>query len=85
MRGVPGVPSSIVQVVFALVVLASISILALLDCAQRGEEEFTGGREDRRSWIRWLVVAVATSWFLVGDGIVLGYHYSVIRRNPARF
>jgi hypothetical protein len=31
-------------------------------------------------------VAVATSWFLVGNGIVLGYYYySVIRRNPARF
>ena len=35
--------------------------------------------------MRWLWVAVATSWFLVGNGIVLGYYYSVIRRNAARY
>lgn len=73
------------QLVFLFIVLESISILALLDCVQRGEEDFTDGLEDKRGWVRWLIVAVLTSWFLVGNGIVLGYYYSVIRRNPARF
>jgi hypothetical protein len=74
-----------VQVVFALLVLESISILALVDCIQREPEQFAGGREDKRGWTRWLIVAVATAWFLLGNGIVLGYYFSVIRRNPARF
>ena len=80
-----GVPCSLVQLLFGLLVLESISILALLDCWQRDPEEFTDGLEDKQGWIRWLIVAVATSWFLVGNGIVLGYYYSVIRRNPARY
>jgi hypothetical protein len=64
--------------------LESISVLALTDCLNRGPEQFEGGAEDRRGWIHWLIVAVATSWFLVGNGIVLGYYFSVIRRNPVR-
>jgi hypothetical protein len=35
--------------------------------------------------VRWLIVGVATAWVGVGDGIVLGYYYAVVRRNtPAR-
>jgi hypothetical protein len=32
-----------------------------------------------------LCVGVATAWFLVGNGIVLGYYYAVVRRNTARY
>jgi hypothetical protein len=74
-----------VQLIFAFLVLESISLLALLDCVGREAGDFPGGAEDRRAWIWWLVVGVATSWFLVGNGIVLGYYYVVIRRNPVRF
>jgi hypothetical protein len=64
--------------------LESVSVLALTDCINRSPDHFEGGAEDRRGWIHWLIVAVATSWILVGNGIVLGYYFSVIRRNPAR-
>jgi hypothetical protein len=74
-----------VQLIVIFLVLESISILALLDCWHRDPEDFAGGAPDREGWIRWLWVAVATSWFLVGNGIVLGYYYSVIRRNTARY
>ena len=73
------------QLVIDLLVLESISILALLDCCGRDPGEFAGGADDRRAWIWWLVVAVATSWFLAGNGIVLGYYFVVIRRNPASY
>ena len=73
------------QLVIALLVLESISILALLDCYGRDPEEFNGGSDDRRAWLWWLVVAVGTSWFLLGNGIVLGYYFVVIRRNPASY
>ncbi|MDP9073329.1 MAG: hypothetical protein M3N98_03975 [Actinomycetota bacterium] len=73
------------HLLLALLVLESISILALVDCFGRGAEEFEGGGQDRRAWMWWLVVAVATSWFLVGNGIVLGYYFVVIRRNPASY
>ncbi len=71
--------------VFALLVMESIPLLALLDCCGRDGSEFPGGAEDRRSWILWLVVGVATAWFLVGNGIVLGYYYSIVRPNTARY
>jgi hypothetical protein len=73
----------LVQWVFAFLVLESISVLALVDCIQREAGEFAGGVPDKKSWTRWLIVAVATAWFLVGNGIVLGHYYSVIRRNPS--
>jgi hypothetical protein len=57
--------------------------LALLDCVNRGAEEFEEGAEDRRAWLRWLAVAVATSVVLVGFGIVLGYYWAVVKRNTA--
>jgi hypothetical protein len=56
-------------------------LLALLDCYNRDPEQFTGGAEDRWSWLKWLLVGVATAWLLVGNGIVLGYYYSVIKRS----
>jgi hypothetical protein len=43
-----GVPCLVVQLVFAFLVLESISILALLDSIQREEDEFMGGIEDRQ-------------------------------------
>jgi hypothetical protein len=73
-----------VQLIVAFLVLESVSILALLDCWHRDPSDFAGGASDRGGWLRWLWVAVATSWFLVGNGIVLGYYSSVIRRNAAR-
>ena len=75
----------VVQLVFAFLVLESISMLALLDCIGRGSQDFPGGVDDRQAWILWLCIAVATSWFLVGNGIVLGYYYVIIRRNAARY
>ena len=61
------------------------SVLALVDCFNRDADHFAGGEDDRRSWLRWLWVAVATAPVLVGNGILLGYYYAVVRRNsPAR-
>ena len=60
-------------------------VLALLDCWQRSPDHFTEGADDRRAWLRWLWVAVITAPVLLGFGILLGYYYSVVRRNaPAR-
>ena len=61
--------------------LDSIAILALLDCINRPQEHFEGGRDDQRGWTRWLWLAVATAWFGVGNGIVLVYYYAVVKRN----
>ena len=71
--------------IILLVGLDSIAILALLDCRSRDEDHFVGGVEDKKAWIKWLWVAVATAWFGVGYGIVLGYYYAVIRRNSMRY
>jgi hypothetical protein len=56
-------------------------VMALLDCWQRPADHFLEGAEDRRAWLRWLVVAVLTVPILLGYGIVLGYYFSVVRRN----
>ena len=56
-------------------------VMALLDCSQRPADHFLEGAEDRRAWLRWLVVAVVTVPILLGYGIVLGYYFSVVRRN----
>ena len=56
-------------------------VMALLDCWQRPEDHFAGGRDDRRAWIRWLLVAVVTVPVLLGYGIVLGYYFAVVRRS----
>ncbi len=57
------------------------AILALVDCINRGPDAFKGGAADRRSWLRWLVVAVLTAWIVVGNGIILGYYHVVVRGN----
>lgn len=60
-------------------------VLALLDCVNRGEEHFAGGRDDRQAWIRWLGIAVVLAPVLFGYGIVLGYYSAVVKRNaPGR-
>jgi hypothetical protein len=67
-----------------LILLAGLeypAVMALVDCVNRPETHFRGGAEDRRAWVRWLIVAVLTAWVLVGNGIVLGYYFSVIRNN----
>lgn len=56
-------------------------LMALLDCWQRPPEHFQDGAEDRRAWLRWLLVAVVTVPILLGFGIVLGYYFAVVRRN----
>lgn len=69
---------SLLLVVLALEVP---SVMALIDCLQRRPGEFEGGADDRHSWIRWLGVAVATSWLLVSYGIVLAYYWRVVKRG----
>ena len=67
-----------------LLLLAGLTfpaVMALIDCVNRPEEHFTGGADDRRSWLRWLVVAAVTSPILLGNGIVLAYYYAVVKRN----
>lgn len=64
-----------------LFLLAFPALMAVLDCSQRAPDEFAGGAEDRRAWLRWLAVAVVTTPILVGYGIVIGYYYAVVRRD----
>ena len=61
--------------------LEFVPVLALLDAWNRPEEHFEGGAPDRSAWVKWLWIGVATAWFLVGNAVVLGYYYSVVRRN----
>jgi hypothetical protein len=56
-------------------------VMALLDCWQRPEDHFAEGADDRRAWLRWLLVAIVTVPIMLGYGIVLGYYFSVVRRN----
>lgn len=56
-------------------------LMALLDCSQRPADHFAEGANDRRAWLRWLVVAIVTVPILLGYGIVLGYYYAVVRRS----
>lgn len=61
------------------------AVLALVDCWNRDPDDFAGGVDDRKAWLRWLGIGAATAWCLVGNGIILGYYYTVVRRNsPAR-
>lgn len=61
------------------------AVLSLVDCINREDDHFVGGHNDRRDWIRWLIVAVITVPILLGYGIVLGYYFTVVKRNmPGR-
>lgn len=57
------------------------AITAMIDCAFRPADHFVGGDADRRSWIKWLAVAILTVPVLLGYGILVGYYHSVVRRN----
>jgi hypothetical protein len=57
------------------------ALTALLDCWFRPADHFAGGEADQRGWKGWLIVAVLTVPILLGFGIVIGYYYSVVRRN----
>lgn len=57
------------------------AVMALLDCYNRPPEHFRDGGPDRRAWLGWLCVGVVLVPILVGFGIVIGYYYSVVRRN----
>jgi len=65
-------------------VLDSVAIFTLIDCMTRNADQFAGGPEDKQAWTRWLWIAVATAWFGVGYGIVLGYYWAVVKRNTLR-
>jgi hypothetical protein len=71
----------VIELLIVLVVLETPAVVALLDCANRDPDQFSRGAEERRSWLAWLAVGVATAWLLIGNGIVLAYYYAVIRRN----
>lgn len=64
-----------------LVGLEFPAVLALVDCFHRPEEHFAGGADDRRGWVRWLVLAVVTVPILVGYLILVAYYQVVVRRQ----
>jgi hypothetical protein len=73
-----------VDVVLVVLALEVPALMALLDCFNRRADEFPGREADRRAWLLWLLVGVATAWILVGNGIVLAYYFVVIKRgSPA--
>jgi hypothetical protein len=57
-------------------------IVALTDCYQRSPTKFAGGARDRAAWLKWLIVALFLMPIGVGYGILLGYHWNVIKRQP---
>ena len=69
------------DLVLVLLALELPAIMALLDCWNRDPDEFAEGAADRRAWLQWLLVGVATAWCLVGNGIVLAYYFVVIKRS----
>jgi len=74
-----------VQVSWVLLVigLEFPAVLSLVDCINREDDNFLGGHDDKRAWIRWLVVAMITVPILLGYGIVLGYYFTVVKRNTS--
>jgi hypothetical protein len=70
-----------VQWPLLLIGLEFPAVLSLVDCFNREDDHFLGGAEDRKAWIRWLIVSVLTVPILVGYGIVLGYYFTVVKRN----
>jgi hypothetical protein len=57
-------------------------IVAVSDCYQRPASRFAGGEVDRSAWLKWLVIALFLMPIGVGYGILLGYHWNVIKRSP---
>jgi hypothetical protein len=57
-------------------------IVALTDCIQRSPAKFAGGAGDRSAWLKWLIVALFLMPIGVGYGILLGYHWNVVKRQP---
>jgi len=70
-----------VQWLLLVIGLEFPAVLSLVDCSNRPDSHFLGGAEDKRAWIRWLVVAILTVPVLLGYGIVLGYYFTVVKRN----
>ena len=56
-------------------------LLALLDCFNREPEGFEDGASDRTAWLGWLLAALVLP--LVGYGVVLGYYWSVVKRDTS--
>ncbi len=46
--------------------------MALIDCLGRPDHHFAEGAEDKRSWVKWLVVAIVTVPILVGYLLLVG-------------
>jgi hypothetical protein len=57
------------------------AVVALIDCLGRPDHHFAEGAEDKRSWVKWLVVAIVTVPILVGYLLLVGYYHVVVRRN----
>ena len=70
-----------VPIWLALLSMEFPALLGLLDCAQRPDYHFEGGQEDKRAWVKWLIVAVVLVPIMVGYFILCGYYFVVIRRN----
>jgi hypothetical protein len=78
---VSGSPLADVPWFLVLLGLEFPAVMAVLDCWFRPPDHFAGGAADQRAWKGWLIVAVLTVPILIGFGILIGYYYSVVRRN----
>ena len=58
-------------------------LVALTDCYQRSPHRFAGGARDRAAWLKWLMVALFLMPIGVGYGILLGYHWNVVKRHSS--
>ncbi len=58
-------------------------LVAIADCYQRRPDRFVGGERDRAAWMKWLVVALFLAPVGIGYGILLGYHWNVIKRHSS--
>ena len=74
-------PFADVPWVLVLIGLEFPAIMAMLDCWNRPADHFEGGEPDKRAWKGWLVVGILTVPLLIGYGVLIGYYFSVVRRN----
>lgn len=58
-------------------------MVAVADCYQRHPDRFAGGERDKAAWMKWLVVALLLAPVGIGYGILLGYHWNVIKRHSS--